>query len=549
MSLHHSLETGIPLQTTEVARAAFPSGNVYMTLREELGTIFRDAQFQRLYPQRGQPAEAPWRLALITLLQFREELTDRQAAEAVRSRIDWKYLLGLELNDPGFHYSVLSEFRMRLIEGGAEHELFDTILEICKAHGILKARGKQRTDSTHIVGAVRRMNRIELVGEALFHALDLLAQIDPTWLKAQIQPEWYERYQQRMTTFRLPKSEKEQLELVMQIGQDGQYLLTQVYAESTPDYVRKLPVLETLRRIWVQNYYPEGDTIRWREEKDCPPASLRIASPYDPETRKSTKNDLFWQGYKVHFTETCDANTPHLIIHVETTPATEQDTTAVPRIHTALEAKQLLPHQHLVDAGYPSAELLATSQRDFGIELYGPVRPDITWQARDEQAFKLSEFQVDWEKRKVTCPMGKTSLNWISGRGVRGKPYLQARFRKQDCLACISRTRCTRTKSAARNITLQPTQEQQLALQAARERQKSRLFWETYSLRSGIEGTIHQGVDNLGMRRSRYRGMAKTHFQHLVTAAVINLQRLLGWLAEVPRSVTYQSHLSALAAA
>jgi DDE family transposase len=310
----------------------------------------------------------------------------------------------------------------------------------------------------------------------------------------------------------------------------------------------KLPVLETLRRIWMQNYYQEGETIHWREEKDCPPARLRIASPYDTETRKSTKNDLFWQGYKVHFTETCDADTPHLITHVETTPATEQDTTAMPRIHAALATKQLLPRQHFVDAGYPSAELLAASQSDFGIDLYGPVRPDITWQARDEQAFKLSEFHVDWEKRKVTCPMGKTSLNWISGRGVRGKPYLQARFRKQDCLACVSRRRCTRTKSAPRNITLQPTQEQQSALQAARERQKSKLFWETYSLRSGIEGTINQAVDKLGMRRSRYRGMAKTHFQHLVTAAVINIQRILSWLVEAPRSVTYQSHLTALAA-
>jgi transposase len=225
----------------------------------------------------------------------------------------------------------------------------------------------------------------------------------------------------------------------------------------------------------------------------------------------------------------------------------EQDTTAVPRIHPALEAKQHLPNQHFVDAGYPSAELLAESQIDFGIDLYGPVRPDITWQAQDEQAFQISEFNIDWGKRMVTCPMGRVSLNWIRGRGIQGKPYLQAHFRKQDCLACSSRARCTRAKSSPRNITLQPTREQQLALQAARERQKSRLFWELYSVRSGIEGTIDQAVEKLGMRRSRYRSMAKTHFQHLVIAAVINIQRTLSWFAEVPRSVTYQSHLAALA--
>jgi transposase len=168
MSLQPNKETGIPLQTVEVAHSTFPSGNIYMTLRDELGTIFRDEQFQQLYLQRGQPAEAPWRLALVTLMQFREDLTDRRAADAVRSRIDWKYVLGLELNDPGFHYSILCEYRSRLIQGDDEQVLFDTILDLCRKRGVLKERGKQRTDSTHIVAAVRYMNRVELVGETLF---------------------------------------------------------------------------------------------------------------------------------------------------------------------------------------------------------------------------------------------------------------------------------------------------------------------------------------------------------------------------------------------
>lgn len=547
MSLQIDDEKGIPSQTVEVARSAFPSGNIYMTLREEFGTIFQDEQFQELYPRRGQPAEAPWRLALVTLMQFREDLTDRQAADAVRSRIDWKYVLGLELNDPGFHYSVLCEFRTRLITGDAEQVLFDRILELGKKSGLLKERGKQRSDSTYIVAAVRSMNRVELVGETLFHVLDLLAQIDSNWLKMQAKPDWYERYRERMTSYRLPKTEKERLELALKIGQDGSSLLTQIYVQTTPDYLCKLPVVETMRRIWVQNYYQEGEMIYWRDEKDCPPCSLRIASPYDTEARRSTKKDLFWQGYKVHLSETCDRDTPNLITHVETTSSTEQDTTSVDRIHTALAEKQLLPSQHFVDAGYPSAEALATSKRSFGIDLYGPVRPDITWQAKDEQAFKLQQFMIDWEKEQVTCPMGKTSAHWMPGYGMRGKPYIQVRFRKQDCQVCTSRAKCTRTKATFRNITLQPTKEQHLALQTARERQKSKIFWETYSVRSGIEGTIDQAVDKLGMRRSRYRGMQKTHFQHLATAAAINIQRMLNWLAEVPRSVTYQSHFFALA--
>lgn len=221
MSLRPDHDFKIPEQTISVARSAFTNGNLYMTLREKFGTIFQDEQFQELYSQRGQPAEEPWRLALVTLVQFLENLTDRQAADAVRGRIDLKYLLGLELNSAGFHYSVLCEFRSRLLSGGAEQLLFETLLKLCRDRGWLKDQGKQRADSTHILAAVRKMNSIELVGETLFHVLDLLAQVDPTWLRSQVQADWFERYSHRLSSFRLPKSEKEQLALAEKVGRDG----------------------------------------------------------------------------------------------------------------------------------------------------------------------------------------------------------------------------------------------------------------------------------------------------------------------------------------
>lgn len=548
MSLQPTHDFGISLQTIEVAQAAFPNGNTYLTLRDELGTIFQDEQFQTLYSHKGQPAEAPWRLALVTLMQFLENLTDRQATEAVRGRIDWKYLLGLELNSPGFDYSVLSEFRSRLLAGGAETLLFNTILDLGKQRGWLKAGGKQRTDSTYIVAAVRKLNRVELVGETLFHVLDLLAQVDPVWLRAQAKVDWFERYSQRLSSFRLPKSDQEQIALAEVIGQDGVHLLRQIYRPTTPDYVRKLPAVETLRRIWVQNYYQDSEKVVWRDEKNCPPCEVLIASPYDEEARLSNKRAVYWHGYKVHLTETCEADTPNLITHVETTPATVQDNMVVEQIHTALQDKKLLPDQHIVDAGYPSAELLVSSQRDFGITLFGPVRPDVRWQAHDEQAFDMTCFQIDWDQKKVTCPMGKTSTCWYPDHGPRGKPTIQVHFGNRDCRECEARARCTRSKSAPRGLTLQP-KEQHLALQAARERQKTSEFREAYAVRSGIEGTIGQAVDKLAMRRSRYRGLAKTHFQHLATAAALNIQRILNWLTDKPRSVAYTSHFAALATA
>ena len=167
----------VPEGTARVAKAAFRKGNPLLSLRDELGAIFADTDFADLFPRLGQPGLAPWRLALVTDLQYREDLADRQAAEAVRARIDWKYLLGLELTDPGFDASVLCEFRARLLAGGAEERLLHKLLDVCQARGLLRARGRQRTDATHVLASIRVLNRLELVGETLRAALNELAAV------------------------------------------------------------------------------------------------------------------------------------------------------------------------------------------------------------------------------------------------------------------------------------------------------------------------------------------------------------------------------------
>jgi transposase len=155
---------------------------------------------------------------LVTVFQFLEHLSDRQAADAVRARIDWKYALGLELTDPGFHFSVLTEFRARLVAGQAEHLLLDTMLERFKQRGLLKACGKQRTDSTHVLAAVHDLTLLELVAETLRAALDDLAAIVPDWLRAVAQPAWFERYGRRVEEYNLPKSQDKRVALARQIG-------------------------------------------------------------------------------------------------------------------------------------------------------------------------------------------------------------------------------------------------------------------------------------------------------------------------------------------
>jgi transposase len=249
----------IPEETTRVVEACFPRGTLVVQLRDALGTLSQDDDFADLFPLRGQPAETPWRLAVVTALQFMEGLPDRQAADAVRSRLDWKYALSLELTDPGFDHTVLSECRTRLVAGGAEERLLDLALEQARARGWLKTRGTQRTGSTHVLAAVRALTRREGVGETLRHALNVLnvlAEVAPEWLRAQAQPEGVERYAHRVEEYRLPSGKAERERYAHQIGADGWRLLDAVDEPSTPAWLRALPAVQMLRAVWAHHYHP-----------------------------------------------------------------------------------------------------------------------------------------------------------------------------------------------------------------------------------------------------------------------------------------------------
>lgn len=545
MTLHPRYIPDVPEETVKVAKAAFHKGNRYMQMRDELGTLFNDEQFNDLFPNVGQLAESPWRLALVTVMQFAENLTDRQAADAVRARIDWKYALSLELTDNGFDFSVLSEFRQRLIVNGAEARLFEIMLTGFQERDLLKAGGKQRTDSTHILANVRELNRIEFVGETMRAALNELATAAPDWLKAWVPADWFKRYGHPFSEYRLPQKESERLELGEQIGRDGIELLTRVYAEQ-PE-LGQLPQVEILRRIWVLQYYTdEDDQTRWRRRGNTPPGERILTSPYDTDARLSKKRGNSWVGYKVHLTETCDDDTPHLVTHVETTLATAADSAVVKAIHTELKRKGCLPDQHLVDNGYGSGTAFVQSREAYGVDLFGPARPDVSWQAQVADAFDLSAFRIDFENRSVTCPQGHTTKQWFERTGSRGKPALQAKFPDSVCRTCPVRQRCTTAKSG-RQIGFIPEPEFG-ALQAARQREQSDVFKETYKKRAGIEGTISQVVGVLGMRRTRYRGLDKVHLQHLMTAAAMNLMRVLDWLSGKERAATRISAFARLAA-
>jgi transposase len=530
----------IPPETVRVVRAVFPKGNLYIHLHDTLGTIYQDELFADLYPDRGQPAYAPWCLALVTVFQFMENLTDRQAADAVRSRLDWKYCLSLELTDAGFDHTVLSEFRTRLVALTAEERFLEAVLTLCKEHGWLKVRGRQRTDSTHVLAKVRALNRAECVVETLRHALNVLAVVTPDWLRDQVQPEWLERYGHRAEEYHFPSGEEKRQQFLHQVGQDGWNLLAAIESDPQNHWMLSIPAIDTLQRVWKQDYLPQDSGGTWIADEDRLPAARLFYSPYDLDASAGTKRSTHWIGYKVHFTETCDEDLPRLLTHVTTTIAPIPDRQALPDTHASLEQRQLLPEQHLVDAGYIDAEALVASQTTYQVDLVGPTAKDYRWQAREQNGYALSDFSIDWEHEQARCPQGFPSSSWTPTR-TRSQEIIKIKFGYATCGRCPVRSQCTQSRQRTLSVR---RQEAHVALEAARQREQTEEFTELYAQRAGVEGVHAQGTRRMGLRRSRYIGEPRTQLQHVVIATAMNVCRLHDWLAGVSPHSNPLSHFA-----
>jgi transposase len=548
-------------------------------VRDRLGEWLADGQFAGAYGKRGKPGWPPGRLALVTIFQMAEDLTDRQAAEAVRTRIDWKYALGLALADPGFDDSVLSEFRARVAGGGLDQVVLDTLLERLAAGGLVRAGGKMRTDSTHVISAVRDLNRLELAGESVRACLEQLAVAAPQVVAQLLDESWGDRYAARIDTWRMPASKTKKEELALAYGRDGHTLLKAVYAAAASDpdlaFLARLRQVEVLRVVLVQNYLTVVDkrgreVIRRREAGGLPPGRSRITSPYDLDARWGVKRDTFWNGYKVHVTETCgisacrDGDTatgsgqgsgghgddgaaappPHLITGVETTDATVPDSQMTEPVHDRLARRRLLPGEHYVDSGYASAELLVSSLAGYGITLVTPMLADTSPQARAGAGFDRSAFAIDFDARQATCPQGHASSSW-NPVTQRGTDTIVITFPASVCGPCPVRELCTSSGKRRRQLTVHPREVHQAQL-TARATQDTRDFQARYALRAGVEGTIRQGVAVTGMRQARYRGLDKTRLEHVNAATALNLIRLHAWWNGHPLDRTRTSHLARL---
>lgn len=517
-------------------------------LREALGQVFDDARFAGWFDGVGRPGTPPGLLAMVCVLQFMENLTDRAAADAVRSRLDWKFCLGLELEDTGFDFSVLSEFRDRLEVDGRADELFAVMLECLQGRGLVRRGGRVRTDATHVLAAVRLLNRMELAGESVRAALEQLAAQAGDWLGPRIAAGWDLRYGRRAEAGRLPAGEGERVAWAEQTGRDGQALLEAVDGEPAQGpwgHLRELGAVRVLREVWRQQYRHDQreDRLVWRSREWLQPGSERILSPYDVDSRWSCKRAVEWQGFKLHVSEACDQDLPHLVLAVRTTAATLNDHEALDDVHQDLAGRDLAPELHFVDGGYSGVELIAQALEQ-GITLIGPVGLDNSWQARAKQGYDRDSFHIQWDQQRAVCPQGRTGKLWINADGSGAK----AQFARQDCGACPAKALCTGSR-AGRALALPARDQHELQLRLRKEQQGK--AWQTlYNTRAGVEGCISRAVRSHGARRTRYRGIERTHVQHVLTACAMNAAVAADWHARGnnparPRSRTPFQQLAA----
>ncbi|MEU9015044.1 transposase [Streptomyces sp. NPDC048479] len=395
---------------------------------------------------------------------------------------------------------------------------------------------------------MRSLNRMEFVGETLRAALEALAAAAPDWLAPLIDSSWVERYGAKVDSYRFPKGQNVRQEWAEQVGRDGFTLLDTADQATAPLWLREIPAMKVLRRAWDQQYHRDAEEVRWREGKDLPPGGRRLASPYDLDARYGIKRGSGWTGFKTHLTETCEPDSLHVITNVETTSATVDDTEMTEVIHQHLDKRQLLPDEHVVDAGYVTAAHILTARDDHSITLLGPVGADTHHAQRGngEQAPDLTQaaFQVNWDAKQVTCPEGSVSISWSDQRKPSGTPIARIHFALKDCGPCPLRPRCTKATNGkwGRSLTLLPREQQEVLARQRAEQQTEE--WKTrYNIRAGVEGTIAQAARRTHRRRTPYHGQAKTHLANLLSATAINLIRLDAWANGTPLGETRTSHL------
>jgi transposase len=516
MSMQEKLSQEIPDETALIGRQVLMESNLYRQIGERFIELFpREEEFQEMYENTGRGAISPLLLCIVTVFQMMERLPDRTAAEYVVSRIDWKYALHLPLSYSGFHFTDLSAFRQRLLVHGWERKTLDQMLEKLRTQGLIRARGKMRTDSTHVLGVVEWLSRVELVQESIRVALRAATQLAEGWVQGNVLASFRECYGERQSLYGL--SDEEIVQALVQAGQDGFWFVEQVDCNA-PKFVQQCAEIRLLREVLAQQF-PQGPNQAPPTHR--PSGKSIINSPHDAEARQGVKRNKIWFGYKVQLTESCDADLPHLITDVEPDNALNQDTQALPAIQQRLIARQLIPQEQFVDQGYLSAELLASSA-EHDIRLMGKPLADTS----GPLGFRQTDFQFDEDAHQATCPAGHTSQVWSEKPApTGGMSPVKLRFAATTCQACAFFGQCTKSPQG-RSLELHPFRH---LLAAYRAEASTPAFRTAIRIRAGVESSFSELTRKYGLRHSRYHGLTKLRLQTVFIAIAVNISRLFRW--------------------
>ncbi len=487
-----------------------------LALRGRLETLYCESN--------GRPAVDPVLVCGVTLLQFMEKVTDRRAAEQVAYHLGWKYALDLELPYEGFHPTVLVYFRDRLEENQAERVIFDGIVDLLIELGLLKRAGKQRIDSTHILGYVKEMSRLECAAETLRLALEDLAGV----LGGGKRPGFWERlwtlYVQSEVGWGLSKAERQSR--YRQCGQDIKELME--WIDKNDPKLSEMESIKLLRRVFGEQFDVIDATVQFRRTRP----SRAVQNPHNPDAHYADKGTRQWVGYKVHVVESVDPAQPakvkaepgeHFITEILTTEAAQNEKTGLAE---ALKRQQhhheIKPEAIYADAGYVTESTLSQAQ-DNAMELLGPTRPD-----PHKGPYNADGFQVDVEHQRAVCPQGKTSAQCSHIKdGYMGSEYYRLEWGSQ-CDSCPVQKQCTRAKSGRRILVVGLRHD---LVERRRKEMKRAEFSRSLYPRNGIEGTHSELVRGHGLRRTKYRGIDRVSLSHYLMGAACNVKRYLRRLA------------------
>lgn len=493
------------------------------------------AKLDSLYCEdNGRPAVDPVVLAGVTLLQFMERVPDRVAAEHVVFHLGWKYALDLELTYGGFHPTVLVYFRDRLEQKGAERVVFDGVLELLIEMGLVKRRGKQRLDSTHILGYVKEMSRLECAVETMRLALGALEEA----IRDGERPEFWGRlwalYVQSEVDWRLSKAERQGR--YRQCGSDMEELLE--WIKGRGGQFSELEAVKLLRRVFEEQFeVVEGEVHPTRKR---PPRSVQ--NPHDPDAHFADQGKRPWVGYKVQVVESVEPNEPakvkgeptdNFITEILTTEAAQDEMAGLAE---ALKRQQshheIKPEALYADGGYVTEKTLTEAEQD-GMELLGPTRPD-----PHPGPYNADAFCVDIEKQQAICPQGNTSTQWSRIRDAyMGTEYYRIEWGNQ-CDSCPVQKQCTRSKSGRRILVVGLRHD---LVEKRRKEMREAEFSENMYPRNGIEGTHSELVRGHGLRRTKCRGLSRVSLSHYLMGAACNVKRYLNLLAFQMRTATLEA--------